>query len=154
MCDCDINVYTFCRKYYNPTPDIRAILDSVSNLVYTIKSSLKKGITRYNKLRIEFRSDVFRFLFGGKGKDINKRKGREYSKDDFDESYFAIDWFKCYNIYQECSYIDFPIIMYTYIKYSPLTYIKTDAEFIECNKDFKEMVYVVLVKKRSVSCLI
>ena len=119
-------------------------MDSTCNLIYAVKESLRKGITRCNNIRVEFRSDVFRKIFGGKGREIARRKARYYNEDDFDKEYFSEDWHKCYNAAKECCYIDFPIAMHSYVKFSPPTYTISGTT---CKKDFKEMICISLVKK-------
>lgn len=126
---------------------------SVCNFVYSIKDSLRKGITRSNNLRIDFRTDVFKFLFGGKGTELigQRKKGRMYSQGDFPAEYFQNGWFKCYNSSQECCYIQFPIIMHSYVRFSLLTYTMEDDVLVKDKRDFKEFLYVSVVKKRSLS---
>lgn len=138
-----------CRKFYNPTPAIRSISDSTCNLIYAIKGSLRKGITRCNKLAVEFRHDVFKYLFGGKGKRIAGKRGMEYSEDDFCNEHFPTDWHKCYNRSKECCYVAFPVTMYVYVKFSPITYSMSGSDLVECKRDFKEVLHISLVKKRS-----
>ena len=88
----------------------------------------------------------FRYVFGGKGSEIAKRKSRHYNEEDFDREYFPDDWYKCYNAANECCFVDFPIAMHSYIKFSCITYT---ASGTKCNRDFKEMVCLSIVKKRS-----
>ena len=63
----------FYRKFYNPSPDIRPILESTGNLIYAIRDSLCKGITRYNNIKIEFRTDVYKYLLVGKVRSCQER---------------------------------------------------------------------------------
>ena len=119
--------------------------------MYAIKDSLRKGITRCNKLTVEFRHDVFKCLFGGKGKSITGKRGMEYSEDDFCNEYFPTDWHKCYNISKECCYIHFPVTMYVSVKFSSTAYSMLGSDLIKCKRDFKELLYISLVKKRSIS---
>ena len=61
-----------CRAYNHPNPDKWAILDSVSNSVDAISRSLRAGTVRNTKFTVEFRTDVFKLLFAGKGEVASK----------------------------------------------------------------------------------
>ena len=61
------------RAYNDPNPDKKAILDCVSNFIDAINRSLRAGTVRNTKFTVEFRTDVFKLLFGGK-KEV-ARKG-------------------------------------------------------------------------------
>ena len=51
------------------------------------------GVNKSCKIELEFRVDVFRFLFKGKGRTPTGR-GLYYDLDDFDSTYFCADWYK------------------------------------------------------------
>lgn len=85
-----------CRSYEAPSPDHRAIADSVSSLVTAVQNSLRHGCVRNCMFVISFRCDVFNFLFSGKGSLIHGKKGRYYSEADFDPTYFYVNWFVSY----------------------------------------------------------
>ena len=56
-----------CRSYEAPSPDHRAIADSVSSLVTAVQNSLRHGCVRNCMFVISFRCE-FNFLFSGKGR--------------------------------------------------------------------------------------
>ena len=134
------------RKFYNPLPDVRSIMDSVDNFITAIKNSLSKGITKNTRFTVKFRSDVFRYLLGSKGEKIFRRKGKKYDQNDFSNSYFPNGWDKYYNKDGECCYIDYPIIMHSYVKFFPVSY---NSQLLPCNQDFIELIVVHIVKRRS-----
>ena len=85
------------RTFLNPQPSFRAILDSVGNFREAVERSLKLGVIRNSKFTLLFRTDVFRFLFNGKGRDVRRGHGRNYDKEDFNEPYFPCNWNRCYD---------------------------------------------------------
>lgn len=56
-----------CSTFESPQPSYRLIADATSHLKCAISRSLKLGVSCSNILEIEFRVDVFRYLFHGKG---------------------------------------------------------------------------------------
>ena len=44
---------------------------------------------------VSFRTDVFEYLFGDKGRDCPHRWGLFCEFDDFDNAFFPNDWYKC-----------------------------------------------------------
>ena len=143
-----IKTLLYFRKFYSPTPEMWPILESTCNLIYSVRGSLRKGITRCNNLKVKLCTDVYKYLFGGKGQELKKAKRRTYSQEDFNVAYFPSDRFRVYNSNSECCYVDFPVIMYSYVKFSPITYIVTsDNKLIEQKRDFKELVCIKLIKK-------
>ena len=51
------------RSYFNPQPSVREIIDSVSNFLSGPSGSLKSGAICKCLFTVEFRMDVFRYLF-------------------------------------------------------------------------------------------
>ena len=57
-------------------------MDGVSNLLSGLNASLKSGATRKCKFSVEFRIDVFRYLFRDSGTKTCFGLGKLYHKDD------------------------------------------------------------------------
>ena len=55
------------REFKEPRPHTRLILDSVSVFVHNVQRSLAAGTIKKNKVAFEMCTNVFRFLFDGKG---------------------------------------------------------------------------------------
>ena len=131
------------RSYHHPQPQRRIILDTVSNFISSIKHSLKLGIC------IEFRSDVFNFLFSGKGEVPESGLGLLYNRIDFDSRYFTEDWWIAYDKLGDGCCIDYPIRMRPSLKYGPKYYSKNSNNVVvEKSRDFTEVLYIMLNKKR------
>ena len=56
-----------CSTFESLQPRYGLVADATSHLKCAISRSLKLGVNCRNRLEIEFRVDVFRYLFHGKG---------------------------------------------------------------------------------------
>ena len=63
----------FYRSFLHPSPSNHVIMDYRSKMVAAIQKSLKAGTLRDNKMLLEFSSDVYSFMFQGKG--LKNRNG-------------------------------------------------------------------------------
>ena len=81
------------------------MLDFVSTLVSAVKKSLSHGTIQDNSFTLNLRTDVFNFLFNGKGTIVHGRRG--YSLEDFDTDIFPKDWFVAYDKFGDGCRIDF-----------------------------------------------
>ena len=92
LLSCDFYYITtsHCRCYIHvhPEPPLRALPDNVSTFVAYISASLKCGVNCSFKFTVPFRTDVYMFLFGRKGKEPSHGLGRWYENDDFNTEYF------------------------------------------------------------------
>lgn len=74
-----------------------------------------------------------------------------YELVDFNSSYnyFMSDSFVFYNRQREGVCVVFPIYMYSFVKFSPMSYsMSSDSVLLSCPRDFCELLRVVLVKDR------
>ena len=138
----------YCRSYEAPSPEHRAIADSVSNFVTAVQNSLRRGCVRNCNFVVPFRCDVFKFLFSGKGNSIRRKKGRFYSEADFDPTYFYVNWFVSFSELGDGCKIEFPIILRSYVKFSKCTYTKNNDVVAPRPVDFTELLSVTVVKVR------
>lgn len=76
----------FCRAYDHPRPMDHVVRSCVAAFVFAVHRSLKADCTKQTILRIPFRFDVFRFLFGCNRKALYLH--------DFDPRYFAGKWYQ------------------------------------------------------------
>ena len=95
-------------------------MDCVSSFMDVVNKSLKKGVNEACHLTVDFRTDVFAFLFGNKGRH---GKGRLYILDDFDRTDFPRDWQIVHDRLGDGCTVDFPICMYSWVKWSPTVYV-------------------------------
>ena len=121
------------------------IADAASHLIAAVQRSLKSGVNSNNRLDLEFRTDVFRFLFNGKGRNPPKGRGLFYDADDFDRTYFTDDWCVAYDKLGDGCAIDFPIRLDSKIRSSPKVF---SADGTVKPRIFSEIICVTLVKMR------
>ena len=72
--------------------------------------TLRSGVNRRCSFSVLFRTDIFKFLFGGKGNDCPHRLGRFYNLEDFDGESFSPEWYKCYDRLGNGCTIEFPLV--------------------------------------------
>ena len=60
------------REFANPRPLMRTVLDCASLFIFNVARSLSAGTIRNNRLTLDMPTDVFKFLFAGKGIGVIK----------------------------------------------------------------------------------
>ena len=129
----------------SPTPSHREIMDATSHFKATIHRSLKSGLNCNNRVELEFRTDVFRFLFNGKGRTPPSGRGLFYELKDFDAIYFSDNWHVVYDKLGDGCRVDFPIRLESKIKWSSVVY---NSDGSVKPRVFTEMISVTIVKSR------
>ena len=133
----------------HPEPPLRALPDNVSTFVAYISASLKCGVNCSFKFTVPFRTDVYMFLFGRKGKEPSHGLGRWYENDDFNTEYFPSNWSKSHDKLGDGCTIDFPIRLHSKLKWSLRSFIKQDdGTVMPKARSFEEVFVVNVVKKR------
>ena len=132
-------------SFESPTPSLRDIMDATSQLKAAVHKSLKSGVNKNNRLELEFRTDIFRFLFHGKGKTPPTGRGLFYDLQDFDTTYFSDNWYIVYDKLGDGCRIDFPVRLESKIKWSSIVY---NFDGSVKPRIFTEMIFVTLVKSR------
>ncbi len=133
-------MYFVHRSYHNPRPERQAILNSASRFREAVDSSLRLGSIRCYKFNVEFRLDVFSYLF-------NSDSGCKYYEDDFPEDHFPTGWSVVYDRLGDGCRIDFPVEMKPALKWSGLCFNKSDdGTLVPRPKYFNEVVSVKLDK--------
>ena len=124
-------------------------MDSVSALCDAIHSSLRVGINKKCQFTVELRTDIFKYLFKDKGSKYNYGTGRLYTNTDFNETYFPTDWYKVHDRLGDSCEVEFPIRMFSHVKWSPTVYSCTSSSTVTPkNKYYREVCTVWLIKKR------
>jgi len=93
-------------------PAYRVVSGNVSSLILGIQCSLRQGINLNCKFNVEFRLDVFSYLFNGKGSLPPSGQGKLYNVDDFNPTYFPFNWFIVYDKLGNGCKVDFPPYAY------------------------------------------
>ena len=124
-------------------------MDGISNFCAAVDKSLKSGVNLHCTFKVEFRTDLFNFLFDGKGRHPPRRLGQLYELQDFDNRYFKTNWFRCYDKLGNGCEIDFPVRLYSKITWSALVYEKLSNGQVQPKpQSYQEFIFVTLVKKR------
>lgn len=102
------------------------------------------------KFSVDFQFDVFKFLFGSKGKAHERGKGLQiYEKEDFDSEFFPSGWDVVYDRLGNGCCVDYPITMKPILKYGPKCFSKSsDGTLTQKSRLFYETLHVTLLKKR------
>ena len=134
-------MYMFIRSFNIPTaPTSDIIQDSVGRLTMTIDKSLRLGSSMHTSFNIEFRHDVYRYLWGD---------NTVLNLEDFNISYFSIGWDQHYK-YNDNDGHDYGIrIIFPKLKlqYNPQAfYMDSDNKLIDKKTSFIEILHVKLKK--------
>lgn len=133
----------------NPTVDDSMLRSCVSTFTTAVCSSLRAGTIRNSRFTIPFPTDVFTVLFGGKGQEVSRGRGRLYSLEDFDSKYFNSTWFVCYDKLGNGCRITFPVRLESVVRFSPITFDKSDdGTLVVKPRAFAELLVVTLLKER------
>ena len=81
------------------------------------------GVNSNCKIEVEFRSDIFRYLFNNKGRKPPTGRGLFYDLDDFDRTYFTDNWYVVYDKLGDGCCVDFPIRLESKLRWSTLVKI-------------------------------
>ena len=125
------------------------VSEAISNFENEVARSLKSGVNRRCSFSVLFRTDVFKFLFGGKGNDCPHKLGKNYNLEDFDGALFSPEWYRCYDRLGDGCTVQFPMRMYSRILWSPVAYLKGVDDVVTPKKrSFKEICNVWISKTR------
>ena len=117
----------------------------MSDFIAGLQCSLKSGVNLNCTFTIEFRTDVYRFLFGDKGHCAHNKEGRLYSLDDFCKEYFCGEWYRCYDSLGDGCEVDFPIRLCSELRWSTAVYDKNCVCKPRC---YAEILTVTVIKNR------
>jgi len=132
-----------CRAYHRPpSPGYRTIQGHVDRFCTLVGNSLSLGSSKGFLSRIEFRHDVYRYLFGN---------NFTLNLTDFNNTYFNDSWHQRFTLYKKrCSgtVVVFPIHVELYIAWiGSGHYLNSSQEFIKKKKRPVEMIKISLVKR-------
>ena len=103
---------TLFSSFESPSPGYRLVADATSHFISAVQRSLKLGVNCSNRIEVEFRIGVFKYLFNSKGVNPPTGRGRFYNLEDFDTTYFIDNWYIVYDKLGDGCCVDFPIVVY------------------------------------------
>ena len=135
--------HVFCRYFENPTPDRDVVLHEVSRLRIAVAHALKASKVRQT-LTVEFRQDVYLYLFGCKG--YQQGKWRVLEKDDFLAQYFYPNqWDSFLDQHGQGTKVYYPVKVRHYISRSPKGFIR-NSNITEAARAYQEKFSIQMVK--------
>ena len=115
--------FYLCRSYKGPRPAFQVVSDNVSSLILGIQGSLRRGTNLNCKFNVEFRIDVFSYLFSGRGSLPPSGQRKLYNLDDFNPMFFPSNWFIVYDKLRNGCTVNFPVCIESKLKWSPVDFL-------------------------------
>lgn len=98
------------------------------------------------RLSIEFRQDIFKFLFRGLGKAAEQKHWTLFEAKDFCNCKLPENWSYRLNHHGDGAMVRFPAKMRTFLGRSPKTYMKEGEQMVEIPCTYVEKVSIVFIK--------
>ena len=141
-------VHFSCSGYEDPFPPYRVIDDCVCSLITAVQQSLRLGVNLNCKFSVDFRKDIFMYLFKGKGSTPPSGQGKFYDLDDFNTQFFPVHWYRVFDSLGDGCEVQFPIRLLSKVKWSRKVYKKQeDGTLAIVPPTFTEVLNVTLVKR-------
>lgn len=116
----------------------------MTRLRVAVSQALKAPRTRQT-LCIEFRQDVFAFLFGGKG--TKRGIWTVLAEKDFPKEFFPVHWDKMLDLHGQGTKIHYPVKVRHFISWSPKGFlISTSNTVTDAPGAYQEKVSIGIVK--------
>ena len=108
------------------------------------------GVNRGCHISVNFRTDVFNFLFKDKGSEYSHGPGRIFEREDLDMNFFSTDWYRVHDKLGDGCEVQFPIRLQSRLKWAQTVFIRDDqsGQIHPKNKTFEEVCVIWLVKQR------
>ena len=137
--------FTFvCRYYQNPKPNKNCVLKEVCRLRTAVCVALKNPRLR-KVVTVEFREDVFRFLFKTRG--IKQGNWQLLQQGDFSPTFFPLDWHCVLDLHGQGTKMLFPVKIKQFIAWSPKHFHATaNGNVAESARAFQEKVSLSFIK--------
>lgn len=138
------NITRECIDYFNkPQPREETILNEVSRLRVNFECYLKNK--QRGAVTIDFRGDVFKFLFKGKGKE--QRSWVSLDSSHFSRKYFPPGWDKLCDMHGQGLKACYPVKLRHFISWSPKKFIKDkEGNLKEAPRAYTEKLSFQFVK--------
>ena len=141
-------IYSYINStYYNPHSTRQTILENTVRFIHAISKNIEQGSLSDGTVRIQFRHNVYRFLFHDK---------QQLDLEDFDSTYFSTGWkqtLRQYTGQQQTKYtgcrVVFPLDATLYLDYTKQKwfYYDTNGHRHTKKRTFVEMVRFKFIKE-------
>lgn len=137
--------YLYPRYFSKPSPSSNVVEECVDRLRTAIMSSLKHRWPE-QKVTIEFRHDVFVFLFGGKGKPAEQRNWTLFEEQDFVKCKLPPNWSSIHDLHGNGVKLRFPIKMRAFLGRTPKNYHKEGHKIVEGPRAYIEKISINFIR--------
>ncbi|KAJ7373254.1 hypothetical protein OS493_012843 [Desmophyllum pertusum] len=97
-------------------------------------------------MTVEFRHDVFKYLFQRKGRKSKDKYWTMYEEPDFSKCNFPIQWNSWFDKHGDGCRMRFPVKMRTMLAQSPKTHVKLGETIVESPRAYIEKVSIRFIK--------
>ena len=140
----------FCGYFDSPKPHVDTVQECVDRQRVSLSDALRhKGPTQ--AVSLEFRHEVFKDLFSGKGRHAEERNWQLYDENDFSRCNLPTNWSCIFDKHGDGVRIRFPVKMRRFLSLSPKTYERVAEVIVEAPRAYTEKISVKFVKVSS-SC--
>lgn len=124
-------------------------MDTVQEYVDRLRVSLldalrHKGPTQ--SVSLEFRHDVFKYLFNGKGRRGEERNWQLYEENDFSRCKLPRNWSCKYDKHGDGVRIRYPVKMRKFLTLSQKTYQRVGKAIVDGTRAYTEKISIKFVK--------
>lgn len=135
----------FHRYFKEPNPPLDLVQSSVDRLRMAALDALRhKGAEQ--RISLEFRHDVFRYLFNGLGKPAEQKQWTLYDEKDFFRCKLPENWSCLYNCHGDGVRIRYPLKMRAFLGRSPKNHKKNGIEIVALPQTYVEKISVAFIK--------
>ena len=103
------------------------------------------------RLSLEFRHDVYKYLFNGKGRDAKEKNWGLLDENDFSKCKLPPNWNCIFDKRGDGVKLRFPLKMRKFLQLSPMTYQRVAEDIVEAPRAYIEKITINFVKVPS-SC--
>ena len=102
------------------------------------------------RIVLEFRHDVFKYLFHGMGRRAEQKLWSLYEEKDFSRCGLPQDWNSLFDCHADGVKVKFPLKMRAFLGRSPKNYKKKGREIVAIPQAYVEKISIVFIKIPSV----
>ena len=140
----------FSRNFNFLRPEGDIVQSCIDRMRLTLLEALKhKGPEQ--KVCLEFRHDVFKYLFHGRGRAAAEKNWTLLEEMDFNKCKFPNNWSRIFDSHGDGVMIRFPLKVRKYLTMSPKSYHKAGDKIVEMPRAHMEKISIIFVKVPS-SC--
>lgn len=142
--------HTFSRYFASPKPELAIIQQNVDRLRHGILECLRHKSPE-QRITMEFRHDVFKYLFHSKGRKSPEKNWTLFEEGDFSKWQLPNQWNCVFDKHGDGYRMRFPVKMRTLLGLFPKSHVKLGDKVVEKPRVYIEKVPIKFIKVPS-SC--